>query len=61
LYTGIEKQLSHLGSARDALAAQMRAVLLGAAFGGKPLNGPWAATLIGAGQALLAQASALAK
>ena len=60
-YTSIEKKLSELGGVRDALATRMRDALQGAAFGGKPLNLPYAAALIDAGQVLLAQATALAK
>ena len=37
-YTTIENQLTALGAARDALAAQMQALLTGAEFGGQPLS-----------------------
>ena len=60
-YTSIEKKLSELGGVRDALASRMRDALQGSAFEGKPLNGPYGAALIDAGQVLLAQATALAK
>lgn len=59
-YTSIENQLVSLGAARDALAAQMQEALLGAEFGGQPLSGDAARTLIAAGHDLLAQADALA-
>jgi hypothetical protein len=59
-YTTLEEQLASLGAARDALAAQMQAALLGAEFGGQPLGGKTARKLITAGQGLLAQADALA-
>ena len=59
-YTTIENQLAQLGAARDALAAQMQAALLGAEFGGQPLDGHAARKLVAAGQGLLAQADALA-
>jgi hypothetical protein len=57
-YTSIENQLIKLGAARDALAAQMQAVLLGAEFGGQSLSGKTAYKLIAAGQSLLADADA---
>jgi hypothetical protein len=52
-YSGLESQLTSLGSARDALAAQIQAVLIGAEFGGKPLNSSKP------GKALITQANAL--
>jgi hypothetical protein len=58
-YNTTETELIKLGAARDALAAQMQAVLLGAEFGGKPLSDGTGHKLIAAGQALLALASAL--
>jgi hypothetical protein len=64
VYSGIENQLASLGAARDALVAQMQAVLIGAEFGGKPISGKSATKaakkLISAGSALLGQADALA-
>jgi len=60
-YTAIENQLVRLGDARDALAAQMQAALLGAEFGGRPLGHKTARKLIAAGNRLLAQAAALAR
>ena len=64
-YTTIEGQLTSLGSARDALAAQIQGLLIGAEFGGQPLNtsksGKKALSkLIAQGNALLAQADTLA-
>lgn len=35
-YTRIERRLQQLGMARDAIAGQMRVLLLAAAFGGQP-------------------------
>ena len=60
-YTRIENELVALGSARDAIASQMSSVLLRAAFSGHPVNAGEAAALIASGQALLAQAAALAR
>ena len=59
-YTGIEKQLASLGSARDALAAQIQALLTGAEFGNTRINATAATKLMSQGNALLAQAGALA-
>jgi len=59
-YTTIENKLRVLGAARDALAAQMQTLLIGAEFGGKPINPKVAKKLIAAGNALLAQAGNLA-
>jgi hypothetical protein len=59
-YTSIENQLSSLGTARNALAAQMQALLMGAEFGGKPVSASAAATLISQGHRLLTQARTLA-
>ena len=59
-YTKIENELQRLGAARDAVAGQMRALLLGAAFAGRPVNVPAARALIKAGNQLLAQAAPLA-
>jgi hypothetical protein len=59
-YTGIENQLAALGSARDALAAQMQAMLTGAEFGGTPISAKAAKALISEGNALLTQAATLA-
>jgi hypothetical protein len=59
-YTTIENKLQVLGAARDALAAQMQTLLIGAEFGGKPINPKIAKKLIAEGNALLAQASNVA-
>ena len=59
-YLSIENQLTALGSARDALAAQMQAALTGAEFGNTPISASTAKGLISQGQALLAQAITLA-
>lgn len=58
-YTRIENTLQRLGAERDAVGARMRAMLLDAAFGGRPLNVPAARALIRAGDRLLGQAAAL--
>jgi hypothetical protein len=60
-YTGIENQLTSLGSARDALAAQMQAMLMGAEFGNTRISATAAWKLIFQGNAILAQAGALAE
>jgi len=59
-YTTIETALTQLGAARDALAGQMQGVLMGAEFGGQSAGSGTLQGLIGAGNALLAQADALA-
>ena len=58
-YTMIEGALQRLGAARDTVGAQMRALLLDAAFGGRPLNVTAARKLIRAGDRLLGQAAVL--
>ena len=60
VYTSIENRLAALGSARDALAAQMQTLLTGAEFGGTPISAKTAKGLIAQGNALLAQADTLA-
>jgi hypothetical protein len=60
-YLSIENQLAALGSARDTLAAQMQAALTGAEFGNTPVSASTAKGLISQGEALLAQALALAR
>jgi len=65
-YTTIEGQLTSLGAARDALARQIQALLIGAEFGGQPLSTSTSgkkalSTLIAQANALLAQAGTLAK
>ena len=59
-YTRIESQLQRLGTARDALAARMRADLLGAAFYGRQVSGSQARSLIAQGERLLGEAAVLA-
>ena len=59
-YTSIENDLTQLGAARDALVAEMQGVLMGAEFGGQSAGSGTLRGLIGAGNALLAQADALA-
>ena len=56
VYSGIENQLAALGAARNALVAQMQALLTGAEFGGKPISAKTGKSLISQGNALLAQA-----
>jgi hypothetical protein len=58
-YTRIENQLQRLGSERDAIGARMQGLLLGAEFGGRPLNVAAARALIRAGDRLLGQAAVL--
>jgi len=48
------------GAARNALVAQMQALLTGAEFGGKPISAKTGKSLISQGNALLAQAVTLA-
>ncbi len=59
-YASLEKQLAKLGQQRDAIAAKMRRLLLGAAFGGKSLRVGQGAALIKQGYQLLGKAAALA-
>ena len=61
VYSGIENQLAALGAARNALVAQMQALLTGAEFGGKPISANAARLLISQGNALLTRASTLAR
>jgi hypothetical protein len=58
-YTRMENALQRLGAERDAVAARMRAALLGAAFGGHPLNEAAAKALIRDGDRVLGQAAVL--
>ena len=58
-YTRIENALQRLGAARDALGARMNALLLGAAFDGRPLDVQAARALIRRGDRLLGQAAVL--
>jgi hypothetical protein len=59
-YTRIESGLEHLGERRDDVAAQMRALLLSAAFDGRSLRDDRAAELIREGDELLGEAATLA-
>jgi hypothetical protein len=59
-YTAIENKLAALGAARNALAAQMQTLLMGAEFGSQPISVTTAESLISKGQALLTQAETLA-
>jgi hypothetical protein len=58
-YTNLENQLTSYGSQRDALAAQMIALLEGAEFNGQPFSNDQAKSLIAQGQALLNQVNSL--
>jgi len=59
-YTTLENQLASITSQRDALAAQMSAILEGATFNGQAVNPSQTAHLIGQGNALLDQVNTLA-
>jgi len=61
VYAKTEAALAKLGAARDAIASKMRAVLLGAAFHGVPINAALAAALIHSGARLLSKAAKLAR
>jgi len=58
-YTDIEGRIQDLTNRRDALAAQMKDALNGAAFGGQPIGNLKATVLIARGIGLLAQANGL--
>ena len=58
-YSQTERRLQQLGVARDAIAGQMRAMLLAAAFGGQPVNPGAAIRLISQGKILLNAARVL--
>ena len=58
-YIRIENALQRLGAARDTVGGQMRAMLLGAAFAGRPLDVRAARALIRRGDRLLGQAAVL--
>jgi hypothetical protein len=60
-YTSIENQLRALGAARNTLAGQMQALLIGAEFGNTPISAKSAEKLISQGNALLARADTLAR
>jgi hypothetical protein len=59
-YARIEVRLRQLGTARDALAARMRADLLGAAFYGRQVSSSEARSLVAQGERLLGEAAVLA-
>jgi len=59
-YAAMEHALARLGAARDRLAGQMRVMLDGAAFAGKPVNVAQANALIRQASRLLKEAIALA-
>jgi hypothetical protein len=58
-YLSIEGQIQSLTDRRDAVAAQMKAMLNGAEFNGQPIGTVKAAVLIAQGVGLLVQANAL--
>jgi hypothetical protein len=58
-YLSLENQLISLNNQRDALAAQMIALLEGAEFNGQAITQEQAQPLVAQGQALLGQANAL--
>ncbi len=58
-YTSIENELISLNGQRDALAAQMVALLEGAEFSGHAITQQQAQSLVSQGQALLDQAAAV--
>jgi Type I phosphodiesterase / nucleotide pyrophosphatase len=60
VYDSIESRIQSLTSQRDALAAQMRTALNGAAFGGTPISNSTAGDYVSQAKSLLAQAAALA-
>jgi len=59
-YTSVEGQIQSLTSQRDSLAAQMKAALDGATFGGQPITEQQAQSLVSQAQSLFDQAHALA-
>ena len=59
-YTSIESQIQSLTNLRDALAAQIKAVLKGAEFDGHAITSQQAQQLIARSQSLLSQAHSLA-
>src|SRR5438132_7821711 len=58
-YTQVENQLISINNQRDALAAQMIALLEAAEFNGQPVNQQQAQQLISQGNALLNQVNAM--
>jgi len=59
-YTGLENQLASLISQRNTLAAEMIGMLEGAEFNGQSISEEQAQSLVSMGQALIAEAQALA-
>jgi hypothetical protein len=59
-YTNLENQLASLTSERNALAGRMISLLEGAEFSGQPISEQQAQSLAARGQALIAEANALA-
>jgi hypothetical protein len=59
-YVNLENQLASLISERDALAPEMISLLEGAEFNGQAIDQQTAQSLVAQGQALIAQANALA-
>ncbi len=59
IYSNVEGQIQNLTAQRDALAAQMKALLTGAEFNGQAFSDAQAQGLLAQGQALLDQANAL--
>jgi hypothetical protein len=59
-YTSIESQIESLTSQRDALAAQIKAALDAATFGGQPITEQQAQAYVSQAQSLIDQAHALA-
>lgn len=59
-YAGLESQLASLIDQRNTLAAQMIGLLEGAEFNGKSISEEQAQSLVSQGQALIAEAQALA-
>jgi hypothetical protein len=59
-YTNLENQLASLISERNALAGRMISLLEGAEFSGQPISEQQAQSLAARGQALIAEANALA-
>jgi hypothetical protein len=60
-YLAWDEQLQRCGSARDAVAGQIKTLLDNVEFGGATLDQATASTLIGEGQTLIAQLQALSR
>jgi hypothetical protein len=60
IYTNLENQLTSLTNERNALAAEMISALEGAEFNGQSISEEQAQSLVAHGQALIAEANALA-